>query len=138
MSKKLYVGNLAYSINDDDLTEIFETIGTVTEANVVRDRESKRSKGFGFVTYENDNNALTAITKINGHEILGRNITVTEARERSEIPRLKPTHLNKATCSLCGEDSKLVGFEGKSNGVCSHCVKSLSYFLRPKREYNAR
>jgi cold-inducible RNA-binding protein len=138
MSKKLYVGNLSFKIDNDQLKEIFETLGPVEEANVVTDRETGRSRGFGFVTYEKDTDALVAINKISGHEILGRELFVSEARERSDSPRLTPTHLDHGTCRLCGEEAKLIGFEEKVHGVCTRCVKVLSYFLRPKREYNAQ
>lgn len=80
MSKKIYVGNLPYSVNDDTLKELFAEIGTVESAQVIMDRYSGRSKGFGFVEMSNDAEAADAISKLNGKEIEGRALVVNEAR----------------------------------------------------------
>jgi len=80
----IYVGNLSYSTSSEDLRELFSAYGEVTSANVISDRDSGRSKGFGFVEMANAEEARTAISKLNGAEVSGRNITVNEARPREE------------------------------------------------------
>lgn len=85
MGKKLYVGNLPFSANDSALAEIFAQAGTVDSAKVIMDRESGRSKGFGFVEMSSDNEATDAISKFNGAQYEGRAITVNEARPM--VPR---------------------------------------------------
>ena len=80
MGKKLYVGNLPYSIDDGRLQSAFEEFGAVTSAKVISDRETGRSKGFGFVEMDSDSDADAAINKLNGAELDGRAINVSEAR----------------------------------------------------------
>lgn len=80
MGKRLYVGNLPYGITDQDLVSIFAEIGPVSTAKVVMDRETGRSKGFGFVEMNNDDDAAKAITQFNGGELEGRVLKVNEAR----------------------------------------------------------
>jgi RNA recognition motif-containing protein len=84
MSKKLYVGNLSYGIRNSDLEEMFAAHGTVQSAQVIMDRDSGRSKGFGFVEMESDQEARAAIAALNGKELDGRALTVNEARPREE------------------------------------------------------
>ena len=84
MGKKLYVGNLPYSITDSRLEEIFAAYGTVTSAQVIMDRDTGRSKGFGFVEMANDNEAQAAIDALNLASVDGRNLTVNEARPKTE------------------------------------------------------
>ncbi|BBA32769.1 RNP-1 like RNA-binding protein [Methylocaldum marinum] len=84
MSKKLYVGNLSYSISSNDLEQIFAAHGAVSSANVITDRETGRSKGFGFVEMSNDQEAQAAITALHGKDVEGRSLTVNEARPREE------------------------------------------------------
>jgi len=84
MGKKLYVGNLPYGVNDADLQQIFGEHGTVQSAQVIMDRDTGRSKGFGFVEMSSDAEAQTAITKLNGAEVEGRTLTVNEARPKTE------------------------------------------------------
>lgn len=84
MSKKLYVGNLPYSIRNSDLEELFAVHGSVQSAQVIMDRDSGRSKGFGFVEMESDQEARAAIAALNGKEFDGRALTVNEARPREE------------------------------------------------------
>ena len=85
MSKNLYVGNLAFSTTAADLETAFGQYGTVTRAQVMTDRETGRSRGFGFV--EMANGADDAVAKMNGVEFQGRTLTVNEARPREERPR---------------------------------------------------
>jgi len=84
MGNKLYVGNLSYSIGDSDIKALFEPYGTVTSATVIMDRETGRSKGFGFVEMGSDQEAQAAIAACNGKEIEGRALTVNEARPKTE------------------------------------------------------
>lgn len=83
MGKKLYVGGLAWAINDDTLYQTFEVHGQIEEAKVITDRDSGRSRGFGFVTYVNEEDATKAIEALDGTELEGRYIKVNEARERA-------------------------------------------------------
>jgi RNA recognition motif-containing protein len=82
VGKKLYVGNLAYSVADSDLEQLFGQFGSVQSAQVIMDRDTGRSKGFGFVEMGSDQEAQAAITGLNGKEIEGRALTVNEARPK--------------------------------------------------------
>jgi RNA recognition motif-containing protein len=84
MGRKLYVGNLSYSVRDSDLEDLFAAHGTVGSAQVIMDRDTGRSKGFGFVEMSTDEEAQAAISALNGKEVEGRNLTVNEARPREE------------------------------------------------------
>ena len=81
-NNKLYVGNLAYSMRDNDLLEAFSAFGTVSSARVMMDRDSGRSKGFGFVEMASPAEAQAAIEGLNGKEVDGRSLVVNEARPR--------------------------------------------------------
>ena len=81
---KLYVGNLAYSVTDSDLQTMFSPHGTVATAQVIMDRETGRSKGFGFVEMDSRDQAQAAIAALNGHEMGGRALTVNEAKPRED------------------------------------------------------
>jgi RNA recognition motif-containing protein len=85
MSKKLYVGNLPFSVTEDELREVFGQHGTVTSAQVVSDRDTGRSRGFAFV--EMADGADQAIENLNGAQLQGRALTVNEARPREDRPR---------------------------------------------------
>jgi RNA recognition motif-containing protein len=84
MAKKLYVGNLNYEVTDSDLSNMFAAHGTVQSAQVIMDRDTGRSKGFGFVEMANDQEAQAAIAALNGVSNGGRALTVNEARPKSE------------------------------------------------------
>ena len=84
MGKKLYVGNLPYSVADSDLQRLFEAHGSVVSAQVIMDRDTGRSKGFGFVEMGNDSEAQAAIAALNGSEVDGRSLTVNEARPKPD------------------------------------------------------
>ena len=86
MGNKLYVGNLAYSVRDQDLQDAFAEFGAVSSAKVMMDRETGRSKGFGFVEMGSDAEAQAAINGLNGQPVAGRAIVVNEARPREERP----------------------------------------------------
>jgi RNA recognition motif-containing protein len=87
VAKKLFVGNLPYTTNDDQLREHFAQWGEVASATVIMDRATGRSKGFGFVEYNEDSAADEAIAKSDGAELDGRRLTVSEARPKVEFPR---------------------------------------------------
>lgn len=86
MGNKLYVGNLAYSVRDQDLQDAFSQYGAVSSAKVMMDRETGRSKGFGFVEMGSDAEAQAAINGLNGQPVAGRAVVVNEARPREERP----------------------------------------------------
>ncbi len=81
---RIYVGSLPYQTSDQDLADLFGQVGEVVSATVIRDRDSGRSKGFGFVEMSNDQQAQQAIQQLNGSMLGGRSIVVNEARERQE------------------------------------------------------
>ncbi len=85
--KKLYVGNLPWSVTNESLKELFSPYGEITEAVVIMDRYSGRSKGFGFVTFANDTDAEKAAAEMNDKEVETRKIVVNVARPREERPR---------------------------------------------------
>jgi RNA recognition motif-containing protein len=87
MATKLFVGSLSWNVNDDQLKEAFSAAGTVVSANVITDRDSNRSKGFGFVEMSSDAEAAEAVKQLNGKELDGRAITVAEARPKEDRPR---------------------------------------------------
>jgi len=86
LSKKIYVGNLTYNVNDSDLEALFAPYGTVQSAQIIIDRDTNRSKGFGFVEMGTDAEAQSAIQALNASEHDGRNLTVNEAKPREARP----------------------------------------------------
>jgi cold-inducible RNA-binding protein len=84
MGKKLYVGNLTYGVTDSTLEQLFAQHGTVQSAQVIMDRDTGRSKGFGFVEMGSDQEAQAATAALNGKEVDGRKLTVNEARPRED------------------------------------------------------
>jgi cold-inducible RNA-binding protein len=84
MAKKLYVGNLSYGVTDSALEQMFAPHGAVRSAQIIMDRETGRSKGFGFVEMTNDHEAQAAITALNGMQAEGRSLTVNEAKPRED------------------------------------------------------
>jgi len=87
MSKKLFVGNLSWDVTDDKLKDFFKDAGTVESANVISDKNTGRSRGFGFVEMSNEDEAKKAIEMFNGKELDGRKITVNEARPMTDRPQ---------------------------------------------------
>lgn len=81
---RLFVGNLPWSIDNDELRELFEAYGTVTDAFVLKDRETRRSRGFGFVTFETEEEATAAIDGMNEKEVDGRALVVNVAKPRED------------------------------------------------------
>src|SRR6266550_9325049 len=86
MAKKLYVGNLAYSVDSSELEQLFGAHGQVVSAQIINDRDTGRSKGFGFVEMGDNTEATAAIAALNGQEHGGRALTVNEAKPREERP----------------------------------------------------
>jgi RNA recognition motif-containing protein len=84
MATKLFVGSLAYSATDEDLEQFFAEQGKVLSATVIKDRDTGRSKGFGFVEMENDEEAKSAISNLDGKDLNGRAVVVNEARPRED------------------------------------------------------
>ena len=84
MGKKLYVGNLTYNVNEADLEALFTPFGTVQSAQIIVDRDTNRSKGFGFVEMDTEAQAQAAIQALNDHEHDGRRLTVNEAKPRED------------------------------------------------------
>lgn len=87
MATKLFIGSLAWATTDDSLRDFFASAGTVVSASVIMDRETNRSKGFGFVEMSSDDEAKAAVDQLNGKDLDGRAIVVNEARPREERPR---------------------------------------------------
>ncbi|NPA81925.1 MAG: RNA-binding protein [Epsilonproteobacteria bacterium] len=83
----IYVGNLFYGMSEDELRDQFASYGEVSSVRIITDRETRRSKGFGFVDMPNDEEAKRAIEELNGKEVSGRTLRVNEARPREERPR---------------------------------------------------
>ena len=83
----IYVGNLFYGMSEDELRDQFASYGEVSSVRIIIDRETRRSKGFGFVDMPNDEEAKKAIEELNGKEVSGRTLRVNEARPREERPR---------------------------------------------------
>ena len=86
MANKLFVGSLAWSATDDDLAKFFSGVGTVVSAKVIVDRDTNRSKGFGFVEMSSDAEAAAAVEKLNGQDLNGRPVAVSEARPQAPRP----------------------------------------------------
>ncbi len=86
MGLKLFVGNLAFAMGDDDLKDLFSQVGNVQSATIIKDRMSGRSKGFGFVEMSSDEEAQAAVEQFNGKEVEGRAIVVNEARPMEKRP----------------------------------------------------
>ena len=83
MGKKLYIGNLSYTVDSNQLTDLFAQVGTVDSSNVIMDRETGRSKGFAFVEMSADQEAQSAIAKFNGYELSGRAMNISEAKPQA-------------------------------------------------------
>lgn len=83
MAKRLFVGSLPWSVTNEELRQLFETYGTVSDAVVLTERQTGRSKGFGFVEFANDTEALAAIEKLNGTDLHGRKLVVNEAAPKA-------------------------------------------------------
>ena len=94
MATKLFVGSLSFGVNEDKLRELFETVGTVTSAVIINDRDTNRSKGFGFVEMGSEQEAQAAISTLNGKDLDGRNIIVNEAKPKVDRDS-RPSYSNR-------------------------------------------
>jgi RNA recognition motif-containing protein len=88
----IYVGNLSYNVTEDELKKLFSEFGEVTTVNIITDKFSGQSKGFGFVEMTNDSEAEEAIKALDGSELKGRNIKVNQAKPRGERPQRRPNY----------------------------------------------
>ena len=95
MAKNLFVAGLDYSVTDDQLQELFASVGTVVSAKVIMDRDTNRSKGFGFVEMSTDEEAAAAVSTLNETEFQGRSLAVREARPRGEQPNNRFSNNNR-------------------------------------------
>lgn len=86
MAQKLFVGSLAWSATDDDLAQFFAQVGTVVSAKVIIDRDTNRSKGFGFVEMSSDDEAKAAVAQLDGKDLAGRPVAISEARPQAPRP----------------------------------------------------
>lgn len=84
MAKKLYVGNLSYEVTEDELSQLFSQCGQVSAATIIKDRQTGRSKGFGFVEMPNDDEAKHAVDRMNSYDLKGRPLTVDFAKDKPE------------------------------------------------------
>jgi len=89
LASKLYVGNLPFNTTDSDLEEAFGVHGAIASANVITDRETGRSRGFGFVEFENESDAQSAQAALDGQDFEGRTLRVNEAQERQQRPQTR-------------------------------------------------
>lgn len=87
MSKKIYVGNISFNTQENDLRNLFAQYGEVVDVKIIIDRNTNRSKGFGFVEMQDDAAGEAAISELNGKDFDGRNLKINEAKEREERPR---------------------------------------------------
>ncbi len=112
MSKKIYVGNLSYKVTEDDLKDLFAEFGTITEINVITDRETGRPRGFAFVEMESDDEATKAINSLNGKELQDREIVVNEARPRRDSkPRYQYISLEKGKIQAIKPTNNMVSLK---------------------------
>ena len=138
VSYKLYIGNLPFSATQEDLFNLFSACGTVEDINLPTDRETGRSRGFGFVEMETKEGMENAIDTLNDASIGGRNIKVAEAIERNSNvshTRGNPMYAiskGTGTCFFCGKNDTLYGFHSSTDGVCASCISSLSKASRPR------
>ena len=95
MAKKMYVGNLSYEVTDSDLNQLFEPHGTVVSSAVIMDRNTGRSKGFGFVEMSSDEEAQAAIAALNGQDHNGRPLNIDEARQRQQRSGWRPVESSR-------------------------------------------
>ena len=121
MGRRLFVGNLSFETSDDDLRQAFSQAGACETAAVIKDRMTGRSRGFGFVEMASDEDAQRAISQLNGKDLRGRSISVSEARERSESRGPRPMG---APSSRFGEDRPPAGARFRKDGGSRRGVRA--------------
>jgi RNA recognition motif-containing protein len=126
MGRKLFVGNLSFETSDDDLKEAFSKAGSCEMAAVIKDRLTGRSRGFGFVEMGTDEEAQRAIAELNGKDLRGRNISVSEARERSESrgPRPMSSGFGGGESSRFGDNRPPAGPRFRKDGGSRRGVRA--------------
>jgi RNA recognition motif-containing protein len=138
MPYKIYVGNIPFQLEEDDLTNLFSTMGTVSSIKIPTDRDTGRPRGFAFVEMDSKDAAEAAVTQLNGTNLGGRNISVAHAVEKDpDTAASKPyaIKLGADVCILCQKHSEEVfGFDKTVGGICTTCITSLSRASRPPRE----
>ncbi len=115
MSNKVYVGNLPFSVTDEDVRAMFSEFGEITEAVLIKDKFSGRSKGFGFVTFADEESANKAIAAMNGKEVQGRELKVTEAKPM-DPDRPRPPRRDFGGGRGGGNGGGRGGFGGRDSG----------------------
>lgn len=139
MSTKLFVGNLPFTLNEDDLRNLFETRGTVTNIHIPTDRITHQSRGFAFIEMDTPEQAQNAIDQFNEAAIGGRDIKVALAVEKEQFSTNRPyaKNIGLGNCILCDINTTLYGFKNTRNtyGVCANCISSLSKASRSSRKY---
>lgn len=146
---KLYIGNIPFSISEDELSKLFNSIGKVQNVYLPTDKKTGRPRGFAFVEMSSDDEAYSAVDQLNGTDIGGRNIKVDIATERTERPYSSPApkqynsprakSLGVDVCIVCQSSGKEVfGFDEAVGGVCSECISALSKAARPPRNNSYR
>lgn len=132
MGKKLFVGNLSYTATSDEVRNFFTKVGNCTSATVMTDRETGRSRGFAFVEMETDEQATRAVAELNGADLGGRKVNVSEARERGERPAggFAPRGARPSFGGGGGRDSR---FEGGGGGGGDYPVNAPSQPFRKEK-----
>ncbi len=148
MSNKLYIGNIPFSISEDELSDLFSSIGNVSNVYLPTDKETGRSRGFAFIEMSSEDEASAAVNKLNGKIVGGRNIKVAIATERTDRPNNpyppkkytpRADSLGVDVCIVCQSSGKEVfGFDPHVGGVCADCISALSKASRPPRSDSYR
>lgn len=139
MPYKLYVGNIPFNLEEDDLTNLFSTRGTVSSIKIPTDRETGRPRGFAFVEMDSKDATDAAVAQLNGTNLGGRDITVAHAVERDPSTAAKKTYakcLGEDICILCQTNKeKVYGFDDVVGGICAPCITSLSRAVIPPKPF---
>jgi RNA recognition motif-containing protein len=149
MPNKIYIGNLPFSIVEDDLIDLLSSIGTVTNVHIPLDKDSGNTRGFAFITLDSENSALDAISRLNGVNLGGRNIKISMAVERNDRPL--PSQANTPVppsisakvfgsgyCTTCNTDHDILyAIEGSDIPLCSTCISALYKASRPREGSNS-
>lgn len=130
----IYVGNLPYSVQDEELREAFEAYGDVLSAEVIFDRRTQRSRGYGFVEMENDDEAREAITALNGSDFQGRELRVDESKPKEEKPAARPRSDNNQPSRRSSENARSGGNAANAPAASNDSGSGLVGFI--KRIFN--
>lgn len=149
MPNKLYIGNIPFSISENELSDLFNSVGNVQNVFIPTDKDSGRPRGFAFIEMSSDVEASAAVDQLNDANIDGRNIKVAFATERPNqtykpsSPKQYNAPIAKSfgvdVCIVCQSSGKEVfGFDEAVGGVCSECISALSKATRPPRNNSYR